>query len=145
MIEFADSLGSSRRSNPVAIHLHLSQEAFRHVLAMERVRARRSCRGLMVVFLKAKVAPNGIGRIERRLGEGLLAALGRCLRESDHVGWYLEERVVGAILTDPNESVPERVADLERRVVDSLDDELGGSLRSRVHVRIRQLRPGLEG
>jgi hypothetical protein len=72
-----------------------NEEAFRHFLAMERRRSRRSGRA----FLLLLVRPTG-ARLDAAVAEKLFACLWHCLRESDQVGWFREGRVAGALLTD---------------------------------------------
>jgi hypothetical protein len=121
--------------------LQLSQQAFRQVLEIERSRARRSGRSFVVVLVRARNVLKNSGGIGRTLGERLFATLGRCLRDSDHIGWYLEGRVVGAILINPSESLPEPVARLEQRIGKALDSELRPLEKDGLRMRLCHLRP----
>jgi hypothetical protein len=72
-----------------------NEEAFRYFLAIERKRAARSGRPLLLLFVNVK---GGTARIGEAVSSRLLAAMAQCLRETDVVGWYREGRIAGAVL-----------------------------------------------
>src|SRR5205823_7859534 len=79
---------------------HAYNEAgFRYFLEIERKRAARLGRPcvLLLVGLKGQPAPSA--RIDPMLATKLFSSLWLCLRETDVIGWYREDRVAGALLT----------------------------------------------
>jgi len=122
-----------------------NEQAFRYLLAIEQKRSERSgCPFLLLlVDLKEK---SGIGvRIDPMVASKLFSALGLCLRETDVVGWYREERVAGAVLIELGERRPTEVSRLiGQRVKDRLYAGLPSNVARRLQVRIYQ-HPELEG
>ncbi len=93
------------------------QEAdFRYFLGIERQRAERRGRSLLLVLIDV----GGIG--SRKLGRDAAAAiafdvLGACVRESDFVGWYRQATVAGAVLVQGDAPpAPETCREIGRSV-----------------------------
>jgi hypothetical protein len=76
-----------------------NEEAFRYLLAVERERFDRSG-GPFLLLLMAPARAGARARIARPVARKLFASLRLCLRETDFIGWYHEERVAAAVLTD---------------------------------------------
>src|SRR4051812_21468097 len=76
-----------------------NEQAFRYLLQIERKRAARANRPMLLLVLSLKQSPAG-ARIDPALASKLFYCLCRCLRETDVVGWYREARVAAAALTD---------------------------------------------
>ena len=72
-----------------------NEEAFWYFLAIERKRAERSGRPLLLLLVNVK---GGTARIDGAVSSRLFAAMAQCLRETDVVGWYREGRIAGAVL-----------------------------------------------
>ena len=77
-----------------------NEEAFRYLLAVERERFDRSGRPFLLLLMAPAPQPGVGARIARPVARKLFAGLRSCLRETDFIGWYHEERVAGAVLTD---------------------------------------------
>ena len=75
-----------------------SEEAFRHMLAIERKRARRSNRSLFLLLVRFKGNSGSGLEIPPALAALLFSGLGLCVREIDFVGWHREGRIAGAVL-----------------------------------------------
>jgi hypothetical protein len=110
------------------------EEPFRYFLAVERKRAQRSGCLLLLLLVDLEGPPGVSARIDRAIATRLFADLGRCLRETDFIGWYREERVAGAVLTELGDGPPREVA---RRVGQRVREALGGGLPSNVARRLR--------
>ena len=80
-----------------------NEEAFRYLLAVERERFDRSGRSFLLLLMAPAPQPGVGARIARPAARKLFAGLRSCLRETDFIGWYHEERVAGAVLTDLGE------------------------------------------
>src|SRR5437016_2060965 len=98
-----------------------NEQAFRYLLAIEQKRSERSGCPFLLLLVDLK-EESGIGvRIDPMVATKLFSALGLCLRETDVVGWYREERVAGAVLIELGERRPTEVSRLiGQRVKDRL-------------------------
>jgi hypothetical protein len=139
---------ADRRSYGVALDGRFGQayneEAFRYFLQIERKRAARAQRPVLLLLLDLR-APARL-RIDPALAARLFDCLWRCLRETDVVGWYREDRVVGAVLTQVDAAVPPEVADvIRRRVGRALRDGFSADVARHLRARVIQLRPGPKG
>lgn len=120
-----------------------NEEAFRHFLSIERARVQRGNRSFLLLLVRLKKdAERGCG-IGPAVAARLFAGLALCVREVDFVGWYRNEQVAGAVLTQgpeaPTPETPERIA---RRVRAVLSQSLPSGVARRLHVRVLQLRRG---
>ena len=120
------------------------EEAFRHFLAVERVRAQRSERSFLLLLVSLRPSGDGSNEIPRGLSPTLLAALGMCIREVDFFGWYRDRRVAGAVLTQGLDLLDPAARDrILARVTSILNEHLPPSVSKRL--RIRVVRLGLNG
>ena len=116
-----------------------TEQAFRHFLGVERVRAARSGRTLFLLLVSLRRCPaEGV-----RFGgarTNLLQGLGLCLREVDFVGWYRDGRVAGAVLA---QGFDEPCADASCRIVERvtrvLSERVPRSVVGRLRVRVVKL------
>jgi hypothetical protein len=123
--------------------LAYNQEAFHYFLALERKRAERSSRPLMLVL--ASVMPRSVvlgWRIEPAVAQKVFAALWVCTREADFIGWYREGQVAGAVLvhcaTDSTAGVSRQV---RARVTTALSTSLSRGLQQAVRVHVLRMVP----
>lgn len=75
-----------------------NEAAFHQFLRVERARAKRSTRSLLVLLVSVKTGSGPVA-VPASLQPGIFAGIGASVRESDFVGWYREGRVAGAVLT----------------------------------------------
>jgi hypothetical protein len=112
-----------------------SQEAFQHFLVVERSRAHRAGRNFLLLLITLR----GF-RVPRGLTEPLFAGLRQCVREIDFIGWYDENRVAGAVLTQgldmPGSDAPARIIE---RVTSILTQQLPREAAAGLRVRVVQL------
>jgi hypothetical protein len=140
---------ADRRSYGVSLEGRLGQayneDAFRYFLQIERKRAARANRPVLLLLLDLRDQPANSPRIDSMLAAKLFSGLWRCLRETDVVGWYREERVAGAVLTQVDDGPRSEVARVAReRVSTALSQELSADIARRLRVRVYQLRAGLK-
>jgi hypothetical protein len=141
---------ADRRSYGVVLEERLGQayneQAFRYFLEIERQRAARAHRPVLLLLLDAK-EPLGTGAdMDPVLASKLFSGLWRCLRDTDVVGWYREARVPGAILTQVEDGLrPEATREIHQRVKRALCERLSADVARRLRVRVYQLRPRLKG
>ncbi len=119
------------------------QEAFRHMLAIERKRARFA--KTTILFLSVRItdeAGSGV-KISRTIARILFAGLGHCFREVDFVGWLRQGRVAGAVLAQgpvaPGDDVLPRIVE---RVSHLLSRRVPLAAAQRLDVRVIRLGRG---
>ena len=140
---------ADRRSYGVSLEGRLGQayneDAFRYFLEIERKRAARAHRPVLLLLLDLRDQPATDQRIDSMLAGRLFSSLWRCLRETDVVGWYREERVAGAVLTQVDDGPRSEVTRVTReRVMTALGQELSADVARRLRVRVYQLRAELK-
>jgi hypothetical protein len=140
---------ADRRSYRVALEGRFGQayneEAFRYFLLLERKRAERAHRPVLLLLLDLREPPGRV-RIDPALAAKLFSCLWRCLRETDVVGWCRENRVVGAVLTQVDDVVPPEVtAVIRQRVGEVLRQGFSAEVARPLRVRVYRLRPGPKG
>ena len=138
---------ADRRSYGVSLEGRLGQayneDAFRYFLEIERKRAARAHRPVLLLLLDLPAAGP---RIDSMLAAKLFSGLWRCLRETDVVGWYREERVAGAVLTQLAAGpMPEVADEVGRRVTAGLREGLPAAVARRLQIRVYQLGPRVKG
>jgi len=127
-----------------------NEDAFRYFLAVERKRAERSSRSLLLLLVDKKstdsTPSDAMTGIEPSVASKLFSALSRSVRDVDFVGWYREPHVAGALLTQgadiPGDDAFQRI---HERVNGALTDCLPPHAASALQVRVLQLRPGIKG
>ena len=123
-----------------------NEEAFRYFLEIERKRAARAQRPVVLLLMDLRDSPQAGARIDAVLTGKLFSGLWQCLRETDVIGWYREDRVAGAVLTQLDDALPQDASGLIRqRVGGTLRVVFSPDVARRLRVRVYQLRPGLKG
>jgi hypothetical protein len=123
-----------------------NEEAFRHFLAIERKRAERSQRPTFLVLIRVMQQTSDGGRIGPVAATKIFAALCHGLREVDVIGWFREDRVVGAVLgRGATPSEPDTRSRITHRIAEVLDSRVPAVVARRLHVRVVQLPPVLRG
>jgi len=140
----SDMRGESVRcSCGVALEGRLGQayneQTFLYFLAIERKRSERSGRPFLLLLVDLKEQEGASARLESMVAPKLFSALWLCLRETDCVGWYREERVAGAVLTGLGDEPPSEVCRLVgQRVSGVLSEGLPSNVTRRLRVRVYQ-------
>jgi len=118
-----------------AIHAY-NEPAFRYFLTLERNRARRSVRPLLLALVKlrtdAETEPDAVARTFATI----FSALNTCVREVDFVGWYREGTVVGAVLASGGGTIANLRQNVSARVVAALMTRLSPIEAKRLRVRV---------
>ena len=121
-----------------------NEEAFHHFLSIERKRSEASTRPfllLLVEFDKHLGLPVPIGH---DVASRLFAALAASLRDTDVIGWYREQRIAGAVLTDLGDAPQTIMPAITQRVRAFLQCDLPAGIASLVQVRLYQLPARIE-
>ena len=124
-------------------HQAYSEAAFRYFLALERKRAERSGRALLLLLVDLNADGEAISE---GVSQTLFAGLGQCVRDVDFIGWYRHGRVAGAVLTQGSESPALEASEhIAARVSDLLRRQLPASTARSLTVRVIQARQRVEG
>lgn len=116
-----------------------NEQAFRYFLAIERKRSERSGRPLLLLLVDLKEQSGRSVRMDPMVALKLFSGLWLCLRETDFVGWYREERVAGAVLTELREGSRTEVSRLvSQRVSGVLRECLPSDVARRLRVHAYQ-------
>jgi len=117
-----------------------TEQAFRHFLNIERVRAVRSGRTFYLLLVSLRRCPKGGTEFGPGAAASLLQGLEHCVREIDFIGWYRDGRVAGAVLAQGlEEPVPGASQRIVQRVNRVLSDRLPAPLVNRLRVRVVRL------
>ena len=76
-----------------------NEEAFRYLLESESKRSERSGHLYQILLVYRTNAQGAIVPMDPDIAQTVIAAMSRCLRDTDYIGWYHEGRVVGGVLT----------------------------------------------
>jgi hypothetical protein len=122
-------------------HQPYSEEAFRYFLGLERKRAERSGRSLLLLLVNLAADPNGAQSLAPEISSKLFSGLSVCVRDVDFIGWYRHGRVAGAVLTQgPDSPALEASDQIAQRVTELLRRRLSGQVAARLQIRVLQAR-----
>ena len=115
----------------------LNEDAFVSMLYLERRRAERAQNRFVLILVDVQKLVNGISGKDR-LVQMLAKSLSEATRETDIIGWYLENSLMGVIGTElgkaTNEVVQKRLLDKLRNIFEStLGIEKSASLSVSFH------------
>ena len=113
-----------------------NEAAFHYFLAADRSRAQRSPRSMVLVLVSLRLSPGRSDFLTDSLASTLFAGLGACVREVDFVGWYRQDRVVGAVLPQAAVSSTELRSLILSRILTSLKKSLPADATRHLHVRV---------
>jgi hypothetical protein len=115
-----------------------NEQAFRYFLQIERGRAARAKRPVLLLLLDLKKsAPPNL--LDPALSAKVFDCLWRCLRDTDVIGWYREDRVAGALLTHVEGERRQDALDIIRyRVGETLCATLSTDVARQFRVRVYQ-------
>jgi hypothetical protein len=128
-------------SRPAYLHLNgeitqaYNEAAFRYFLAIEKTRAERSTRSLLLVLVKLRRPRNHTG-LNAHTSFAMFSALRACVREVDFVGWYRQDLVAGAVLTHTGTASRKVRHQLIARIVRVLTQKLRPDDTAGLEVRV---------
>ena len=76
-----------------------NEEAFRFLLASESRRSVRSGHSFNILLVYSIDKRGLVVHMDRDMVDTVVEALFRTVRETDYIGWYLDGRIVGGVLT----------------------------------------------
>jgi len=118
------------------------EETFLFFLAIERARAKRSNRRLRLLLATLEPVPGKPIPIPPASAARLFEGLRLSLRDTDIMGWYRQDRVVGAVLGERADAPGYETSGLiERRVGEGLRERLPSRVARGLRVRVTQQGP----
>ncbi len=116
-----------------------NEQAFRGLLFSEPKRSDRSGRSFSILLIYSTDKQGLIVQMDRDVADTVVKALLRTLRETDYIGWYVEGRMVGGVLTVlGQDSAVEVSGRIQQRVMDLLPVELRVKENRRLQIRVCQ-------
>jgi len=115
-----------------------NQAAFRYFLAVDRWRADRSQRLVILVLASVRQGPGRSAELTQGTAATIFAGLATSVREVDFVGWYHEGRVAGAVLAQGSGALDER-GSITKRIVATLKKSLPADCAENLQVRMVRL------
>src|SRR5262245_58086393 len=75
-------------------------ESFTRILCLERKRTDRSQRPFLLLLLEFRIGLRNRQRWQRSLVKNIIQSLQSCARQTDMIGWYKHNTVIGVIFTE---------------------------------------------
>jgi len=122
-----------------------NEAAFRHFLAVDRSRAKRSMRSVLLVLVGVQRGPGLDTKLTDAMAAALFGGLGLCVREIDFVGWYREGYVAGAVLTQGSKASGSEPQLIAERIRPALRKRLSADEARNLRVRVVRLDGGAAG
>lgn len=115
------------------------EEAFRFLLASESTRSVRSGHSFNILLVYSIDKRGLVVHMDRGVVDTVVEALFRTVRETDYIGWYLDGRIVGGVLTvlgqDSEVEVSTRI---QQRLREIFRAEVSAEKNGRLQIRICQ-------
>lgn len=132
-------LHGSFRAAYTTVECMYSEQAFQYLLASESKRSERSGYFFNILLIYSTDKQGLIVQMDRDMADTAVMALFRTLRETDHIGWYREGRIVGGVLTVlGQDSAVEVTVRLQQRLMETLGVDVSVEKNSRLQIRICQ-------
>lgn len=122
-----------------------NEETFRYFLSVERKRAAQSHRSFLLVLVTLKKPRGTYDRISRIVAAGIFSGLALSVREVDFIGWFRQERVAAAVLTQGADApASDGLGAIVQRISETLSGHVPADVAQDLQVRVLQLRPRRE-
>lgn len=132
------SKGECRASHTIVGPMY-NEEAFRYLLSSESKRSVRSRYSFKILLVYSIDKQGLIVQMDREVLDTVAEALFRTVRETDYIGWYLEGRIVGGVLTLlGQDSEVEVSARIQQRLMEIFRAEVSVEKNGRLQIRICQ-------
>jgi hypothetical protein len=116
-----------------------NEQTFRRLIFSESKRSERSGRSFKILLIYSTDKQGLIVQMDRGVVDSVVKALFSTLRETDYIGWYLDGRMVGGVLTVlGQDSAVEVSGRIQQRLMDILRVELRVEENSRLQIRVCQ-------
>ena len=132
------SKGECRASHTIVGPMY-NEEAFQYLLSSESKRSVRSRYSFKILLVYSIDKQGLIVQMDREVVDTVAEALFRTVRETDYIGWYLEGRIVGGVLTVlGQDSEVEVSARIKQRLMEIFRAEVSVEKNGRLQIRICQ-------
>ena len=112
----------------------LPQKSFRQLLCQERKRSERSHRNFVLMLVRRQPAIDGKSESQALMSRAA-RVLGSVIRETDSLGWFEFQSVVGVIFTElGNTEIPAAIRSIEMKAVAGLQRVLGEHCLRRLEI-----------
>ena len=122
-----------------------NETAFRHFLAVDRWRAARAGRSVLLVLLAVRQSPGRNARLTDATAAELFGGLRVCVREVDFAGWYREGYVAGAVLPQGSKASGNETHLIAQRIRPAITKRISASEAINLRVRVVRLDGGVTG
>jgi len=112
-----------------------NETAFRHFLAIERRRAERLNRSLLLILVTIQESPGRSATLTDRTAAAIFSGFGACFREVDFVGWYRQGQVAAALLPQGVNVSSDVSRLIARRALLAMKKRLSGDQSENLRVR----------
>ena len=116
-----------------------NEAAFRHFLAIDRLRAERSRRPLFLALVTVRQRSGSPTKLRNDTAAAIFRGLSTCVREVDFVGWYREGYAVGAVLAQAAKASAEVPHVIAQRLLAVLTKRLAADQSRNLRVRVVRL------
>lgn len=120
-----------------------NEAAFRHFLAIDRLRAERRQHSMLLVLASIRPTPGRCAHLTRSTAAAMFAGLAAGVREVDFLGWYWQGRVAGAGLAQAVDLSEQQAGCVGERILTAIRREVDDGRGPFVHVRVVRL--GIKG
>jgi hypothetical protein len=120
-----------------------NEEAFRYFLAVDRLRAERMQRSILLVLASIHPTPGRCAQLTHSTAAAMFAGLAAGVREVDVLGWYRQGRVAGAGLAQAVDLSDQQAGRVGERILAAIRREIHDGRGPFVHVRVVRL--GVKG
>jgi len=117
-----------------------NEAAFRHFLTVEARRAKRSVRPLLMVLVSIRWGGGSRVKLADNTAASLFGGLRASIREVDFIGWYLEDFIAGAVLTQGPRASGAAFCGVTERLLPELRKRV--STEQAMNIRVRTVRLG---
>jgi hypothetical protein len=119
-----------------------NEQTFRYFLGAERKRAQRARRSFLLLLVTVKTERDQDRRMSPALATAIFSGLRRGVREVDFIGWFREERIAAAVLTQgANSLTRDTFATITQRMRETLSGVLPFHGADGFRLRVVELRP----
>ena len=116
-----------------------NEEAFRFLLASESNRSVRSGYSFNILLVYSIDKQGLVVHMDRDVVDTVVEALFRTVRETDYIGWYLDGRIVGGVLTVLGQNSEVEVSTrIQQRLMEIFRAEVSAEKNGRLQIRICQ-------
>jgi len=117
-----------------------NEELFKYLLSSERIRSERSGSSFQLLLVMLMTSEGRtLAQMDEAVAASLFSVLKHCLRGTDYTGWYQNQFVIGAVLTEMGGCEAEEIStQVEKRFLEASQARLSGSDWGKLRVRICQ-------